>query len=490
MNESPAQSSDFAAENERNMIGPRGSKLRNWKGTITYHASALEVAHSVDDIVRIVQDAERYPSPVRAKGSHHSTTKCIVAQHGTVIDMSKMNKILDIDTENNLITMQAGVLHIDAAQELEKHGLQFFVNVEIGNLTVGSGACGGTKDASYFDGENWEYGQVNSYVVGIKSVLPNGEILEVTENDGELMHAMRSSYGMLGIIFEVTFKVKPIKPMAVKHVKYHIDEFADRLDELIQAKRSMMLYMFPHIDTIVVEYRFDGNEPMRSNTWQWRIRNWTWKTGSPLYGKLITTLVPFRSVRSFLIDNYNRFTVWFLSRVLRGCNTSPTDQIIRYSEIGGFSAYTFSIWAFPKEEYAHTIKAYYRFCKEYYRKNGYRCDLLNVGYLIAEDRQSLFSYTRRGLALTLDPVSTGTPGWEAFLTEYNEFCVQHNGTPLFNQSRGITPLQAQQAFGEEIKRFQTHRKKYDPDGRFYTEYFRKRFEISERGSTFINSATE
>jgi len=33
---------------------------------------------SVDDIVRIVTDTARYPSPVRAKGSHHSTTRCIV----------------------------------------------------------------------------------------------------------------------------------------------------------------------------------------------------------------------------------------------------------------------------------------------------------------------------------------------------------------------------------------------------------------------------
>ncbi len=453
-------------------------KVQNWKRTISYYANSVEVAESVDDIIRIVKDTERYPSPVRVKGSHHSTTRCVVADGGTVIDVTRMNKILDIDEAAKTITMQAGVLHIDAARELEKRGLQFYVNVELGNLTVGSGACGGTKDASYFSEEQgkYEFGQVASYVVGIKAVRANGEILEVTEADGELMAAMRSSYGMLGVIYEVTYKVKEIKPLAVEHVRYHVDEFADRLDELIAGNRSIMLYLYPFLDSLVVEYRYDGEGPIRSNSWQWRIRNWVWKTGSPTFGRIVTMVIPFRRLRSWIIDTYNRISQWVVTRLIRGRNTSPADQIIRYSETGGFGAYTFSIWAFPREEYPQTIRDYYQFCRDYFRDNGYRCDLLNVGYSIAQDTESLFSYTRRGPALTLDPVSTGSRGWDGFITAYNEFCIQHNGTPLFNQSRGITPLQAKAAFGPEIKTFQEYRRKYDPEDRFYTEYFRNLFE--------------
>ncbi|MFQ6021412.1 MAG: FAD-binding oxidoreductase [Acidiferrobacterales bacterium] len=455
-----------------------GIKVQNWKRAITYYAKVVEVVHSVDDIVRIVKDKQRYPSPVRVKGSHHSTTRCIVAEDGTVIDITKMNQILDIDEKAKTITMQAGVFHIDAARELEKHNLQFYVNVEIGNLTVGSGACGATKDASYFSEElgKYEFGQVASYVVGLKAVLPSGEILEVTEDQGELLEVMRSSYGMLGIIFEVTYKVKEIKPMAVEHVSYHVDEFADRLDELIGGNRSMMLYLFPFLDRVVVEYRYDGSGPITSNSWQWRLRNWVWKTAGPAFGKTVTTFIPFKGIRYWLIDRFNQLTQALMPWVLRGCHTSPVDQIIRYPETAGYASYTFSIWAFPREEYPQTIRAYYRFCKDYYKENGYRCDLLNVGYNIAKDTSSLFSYTSKGPALTLDPVSTASKGWFAFLTAYNEFCIQHNGTPLFNQTPRITPLQAKAAFGPEIEKFQEYRRKYDPEDRFYIEYFRKRFE--------------
>ena len=103
-------------------------ELQNWKREIAYRPHTLEVVKCVEDIIRIVKDTQRYPSPVRAKGSHHSTTRCIVAEGGTVIDLTRMNSILEIDKKGKTITMQPGVLHIDAARELEKQGLQFYDN--------------------------------------------------------------------------------------------------------------------------------------------------------------------------------------------------------------------------------------------------------------------------------------------------------------------------------------------------------------------------
>ncbi len=453
-------------------------KVQNWKGSITYHANSIEVVRSVEDIQRIVADRDRYPGPVRAKGSHHSTTRCVVAEGGTVLDMTQFDKILEIDREVGTVTMQAGVLHIDAAKELERKGLQFYVNVEIGNLTVGSGACGGTKDASYFsEQEGWEYGQVASYCIDVKAVQADGSILEVTERkDPALMAAMRSSYGMLGVVYEVTYKVKPIKAMAVAHKTYHVDEFADRLEELIAGERSMMLYLFPFLDRVVVEYRSESDSPLRPGSWVWKVRNYTWKTLWPGTAMVLGRLVPFQSVRHVLTNLANRLTAWVLQTFLKSDNSSPADQIIRYSETAGFASYTFSIWAFPREEYPQTIRAYFAFCKQYRKDHGYRCDLMNVGYHIAQDRQSLFSYTRRWPALTLDPVATGLFDWEDFLVAYNEFCSQHDGTPLYNQTGSLTPHQSQKAFGAEIAEFQAYRKKADPGDRFYTDHFRALFE--------------
>jgi FAD/FMN-containing dehydrogenase len=452
-------------------------KLQNWKRSISYEAARYEKVRSAEEIARIVRDRDTYPAPVRAKGSHHSTTECLVAEGGTVVDLSGMDEIVEIDEEAKTITMQAGVQHIDAAHALEERGLQFYVNCEIGNLTVGAGACSATKDASYYSerDESWEYGQVNSYVVGMKVVTPDGDIVEVTSEDGELMEVMRSSYGRLGIVFEVTYRVKEITPLAVDHVAFHVDEFADRFHELVAQNRSMMLFLFPFIDTVVVEFRYDGEPPYESDRWQWQFRNWMWKTGSPFVGRTLSSLVPFDGLRSSILDGYNRATRKVMNGLIRDTNSSPADQIIRYPEAAGYSSYTFSIWAVPAEEYPQAIRDYFQFCRDYYRKNGYRCDLANVGYYIVEDRQSLFSYTRDGPACTLDPVSTGGQGWDGFLTAYNEFCIQHGGKPLFNQSPGLTPLQVEASFGPEIATFKKYRREHDPDDRFYNPFFRELF---------------
>ena len=179
--------------------------ITNWFGNITSHPAVVVEAASVNDIVAILKNPGKYPSPVRAVGSNHSTSPCGTADGGTLIKMSKMNAILDIGSET--VTAQAGAIYIDIAQELEKHQLQFYVNTEIGSLSAGSAACCGTKDASM----PGEYGQVNSYITSIKMVLPSGDLLEVTDDQPELMQKVRSSYGTFGIVYEATFRVRPIR---------------------------------------------------------------------------------------------------------------------------------------------------------------------------------------------------------------------------------------------------------------------------------------
>jgi FAD/FMN-containing dehydrogenase len=131
-------------------------EVRNWFGNIISSPKVVVEPRSVQELIAIMQNPEAYPSPVRAVGSNHSTTPCGVADNGTLVVMRHMNRILNIGSES--VTAEAGALYIDVARELQKHGLQFHVNTEIGSLSMGSGACCGTKDASM----SGEFGQVCS----------------------------------------------------------------------------------------------------------------------------------------------------------------------------------------------------------------------------------------------------------------------------------------------------------------------------------------
>lgn len=117
--------------------------VNNWFGNITSHPQVIVDANSVDDIAAILRDPAKFPSPVRAVGSNHSTTECGVADGGTLIRM-KMNRILAIGAET--VTVEAGAIYIDIADALRTHNLQLYVNTEIGNLSAGSAACSTPQD--------------------------------------------------------------------------------------------------------------------------------------------------------------------------------------------------------------------------------------------------------------------------------------------------------------------------------------------------------
>jgi FAD/FMN-containing dehydrogenase len=250
--------------------------VANWFGDLVSYPKVVVEPDSTDDIIAILKDPAKYPSPVRAIGSNHSTARCGAADGGTVIRMSKMNRILSITAD--AVTAEAGALYIDIAQELQKHGLQFYVNTEIGSLSVGSAACAGTKDASM----PGEYGQVDSYITDIKMVLPSGELLEINESQPEVLRKVRSSYGTFGIITQATFRVRPIQPMAVHHETFALEEFVEKLPELKARNESMMYYIFPFDNLITIEFRrYNPGASGDPNRTAWPLRNYMWGTVGP-----------------------------------------------------------------------------------------------------------------------------------------------------------------------------------------------------------------
>src|SRR5947209_6493802 len=156
-----------------------GVEAHNWFGDICFRPAVVVRPTSELELISIVKDTAKYPSPVRAAGSNHSTTRCVVSEPGTMVDMKGMNRILEIGSDR--VVAQAGALYIDVAKELQKHNLQFYVNIELGNLTMGAAACTHTKDGSF----KGEHGIVSSYAIGFKAVRSNGDILVVTEDQPE-----------------------------------------------------------------------------------------------------------------------------------------------------------------------------------------------------------------------------------------------------------------------------------------------------------------
>lgn len=440
--------------------------VTNWFGDIVSHPQVVVDANSVQDIIDVLKNPVQYPSPVRAVGSNHSTTACGAAEGGTVIRM-RMNRILSVTQDS--LTVEAGAIHIDMAQALAARNLQFYVNTEIGNLTAGSAACCGTKDSS-FPGE---YGQVGSYVTGVKMVLPNGDLLEVTDAQPDLMQLVRASYGTFGIVYEVTYRIRPLLPLAVHHKTFHLADFIGQLPQLKALDYAMMYYIFPFDDLITVEFRkYNPDAQGEPNKIVWPLRNYIWGTSGPKFARDMEATISDPKIRYGILDAFNALWRFKLEHIITSDNTVAADEIIRYPDVANDSRYTFSLYAFPEDEFPSVLTDFFRFCLDYYAQKGYRSNLLDVGYRISQDQQSLLSYSWDGPVMTLDPVSTGNPGWDEFIGAYNRFCADRNGKPVLNQTALLTPELARQAYGDKLATLEQARRKYDPSGRLLNGFLR------------------
>ena len=205
-----------------------------------------------------------------------------------------------------------------------------------------------------------------------------------------------------------------------------------------------MMYIFPYLDRVGVEFRrytgpaAEATKPASHLLWKAaQLRLEDVHAGLRRRGRALRpgTWRPLPA-RQRAQPRWRRSSC---SRASGRPHTVPTDQMIRYPEISGGSRYTFSIWAFAEERYAETLREYFQFAKDYYKRTGFRREHAPrraTGSCRTTARCSRTPSTAH--VLTIDPVSTGAPGWRDFLDAYNDFCSEHDGKPLFNQSLGLT----------------------------------------------------
>ncbi len=444
----------------------RNVTVTNWDGTWTYRPTALVSPRSAEDLAAIMLDKERFPSPVRPAGSMHSTARVNGDDCGTMVDMKAMNRILEFGTDS--VTVEAGITHKELSEALKERGKQFYVMTEIGDVTLGAFATAATKDSS-FPGE---FGQVASYVTKMRLVTPQGEIKTYTEEDNpEEMRLLRSSYGLLGIVFELTIKVKPTAALSVLHVSLSIPEFRRRFPAFKQ-DHAVMYYLFPFARRVVVELRkeYPNVEPVSYRRWKWRNRFWN-KYG-PAATQWVSANFPSPTMHRLVDKLLFLFLRQALVYVVRGDRTWPHAQIITYPRKPKMK-YIFSMWAFNEQNFFDILEEYCDFCADHEKRTGYRCDLPGVGYAISQDQESALSYSWDYPTLCIDPASTGGEDWERFLKAYNEFCCDRGGLPLFNQTPFLTPAEATKAFGRRLADFAAARRKIDSEDRLLDSDFRE-----------------
>ena len=174
-------------------------------------ASALVFAKSTEEVSKVLQYAHANKIPVTPRGAGTNLVGSTVpVDGGIILDLSQMNRILELDTETMTVTVEPGLLLQDLQAYVEEHDLFYppdpgeKASSIGGNISTNAGGMRAVK-----------YGVTRDYVRGLEVVTADGTVLTVGGKNVKdasglsLKHLYIGSEGTLAGITKCILKVIP-----------------------------------------------------------------------------------------------------------------------------------------------------------------------------------------------------------------------------------------------------------------------------------------
>lgn len=185
-------------------------------GLHQYPEVMIEVM-STEEVSSIMKYAYEKNIPVTPRGQGTGLVGASVAMYGGImLNLCKMNRILELDEENLTLTVEPGVLLMEISKYVEEHDLFYPPDpgeksaTIAGNINTNAGGMRAVK-----------YGVTRDYVRGLEVVLPSGEIMEiggkVVKNSSgySLKDLIVGSEGTLAIVTKAILRLLPLPKKAI-----------------------------------------------------------------------------------------------------------------------------------------------------------------------------------------------------------------------------------------------------------------------------------
>jgi len=174
---------------------------------------AVVLPESSEEISRVVKYAGEHSIPVTPRGAGSGLSAgCTPIRGGLVLDLKRMNRVLEINRGNLTAQVEPGVVTANFHRAVEKQRLFYPPDPQSmdvctlgGNVATRAGGPRGVK-----------YGATGNYVLGLEVVLPDGEIIRtggnsVKQSAGyDLTRLLTGSEGTLGVISRITLRLLPL----------------------------------------------------------------------------------------------------------------------------------------------------------------------------------------------------------------------------------------------------------------------------------------
>jgi len=173
--------------------------------------AAVVIPETQSEVIAAVRTCHRFGLPFVPRGSGTSLSGgSLPVKEGLVIALNRLNRILRLDPQQRIAVVEPGVVNLDITKAAAPYGLLYAPDPSSqpictigGNVAFNSGGAHCLK-----------YGMTSNHVLGLRVVLPDGEVAEL---GGESLDSVDADYaglfvgseGLFGIALEITVRLLP-----------------------------------------------------------------------------------------------------------------------------------------------------------------------------------------------------------------------------------------------------------------------------------------
>jgi glycolate oxidase len=211
---------------------------------------------STEQVTAVLRLAQQERVPVTPRGAGYGLSGGAVAiQGGIVLSLERMNRILEIDRQNLMVTVEPGVITGDIHRAVEEEGLFYPPDpASLDSCSIGGNVAEGAGGPRAV-----KYGVTRHYVCGLEAVLPSGEVItcggklvkNVTGYD--LIQLLIGSEGTLAVVTKIILRLLPLPKVQVD-LLVPFDDFqaaADTVSDIVAHRILPTTIEFMERDSIL-----------------------------------------------------------------------------------------------------------------------------------------------------------------------------------------------------------------------------------------------
>lgn len=175
-------------------------------------------ATTVQQISKLLKFANEKRVPITPRGAGYGLSGgAVPVCGGIVLSLEKMDRILEIDKKNLMITVEPGVITGKIHEAVEREGLFYPPDP----ASLDSCSIGGNIAESAGGPRAVKYGVTKDYVCGLEAVLPSGEIIQLggklvkNVTGYDLIDLLIGSEGTLAIITKIILRLIPLPRVTI-----------------------------------------------------------------------------------------------------------------------------------------------------------------------------------------------------------------------------------------------------------------------------------